>query len=139
MNHKEAFMLMQYQCLKCSAIEIIWNSRDGVTPFSGPSCRSEGFRPDENCGEETRHINWDRDVYAPDYKPQVGERIWRDGTLDMMRDIKRRMVERSPEYLTDDMLVDGVDAFIEKIAISEHGEGGWPALVDAHTGKVDGL
>ena len=31
-NHKEAYMLMNYRC-ECGHHELIWNSRDGVTPF----------------------------------------------------------------------------------------------------------
>ncbi len=131
-NHAEAFMLMTYQCEKCGAKEIIWNSRDGVTPMFGSTCRQEF------CNGETSHVNWQNDVYAPDHKPAAGERIWRDGTLDMMRAIKRRMVESNPEYLSDEAKKD-ISGFIEKIARDEHGEGGWPALVEAHTGEVDGL
>ncbi len=132
-TYGEAFMLMTYQCEKCKSVERIWNSRDGVTPFMGPTCRSE------DCEGATQHINWEEDLYAPDHKPIAGERIWRDGTLDMMRDIKRKMVTKWPEYLTEEMKAEGLDVFIERIAVEEHGEGGWPALVDAHTGVVDGL
>lgn len=133
-KHKEAFMLMTYQCelYDCRWIEIIWNSRDGVTPFMGPNC--------QRCGGLTWHENWSDDAYSPNYQPKPGERIWRDGTLDMMRDIKRRMVERNPEFLTDEMKTEGIDIFIERIAVSEHeSQPGWPALIEAHTGRVDGL
>ncbi len=132
-KHTEAFMLMTYKCEECGTVEIIWNSRDGVTPFMGPTCNRGA------CVGATLHENWSGDVYAPDYKPSVGERIWRDGTLDMMRDIKRRMVECNSEYLSDEAKQD-IEAFIEKIAIEEHeSQPGWPALIEAHTGKVDGL
>lgn len=38
-NHKEAYLLMNYRC-ECGHHELIWNSRDGVTPFtlSCPNC-----------------------------------------------------------------------------------------------------
>lgn len=144
MNHKEAFMLMQYQCenVECRAIEIIWNSRDGVTPFMGPSCREFNDSRERQCGGTTTHVKWDKDIYSPDYEPSPGMRIWRDGTLDMMRDIKRRMVERNPEYLDEDIRgnKEETDAFIEQIAVADHeAQSGWPALVEAHTGEVDGL
>lgn len=132
-DHKEAYMLMKYQCEVCGAVEIIWNSRDGVTPFMGPVCiRGQ-------CGGVTRHVDWEKDVYAPDFKPGIGTRIWRDGTLDMMRDIMKRRVEQNPEYLSDEAKQD-ISGFIEKLARAEHeSQSGWPALVEAHTGQVDGL
>ena len=32
-KHAEAFCLMKYRCEKCGQAEVVWNSRDGVTPF----------------------------------------------------------------------------------------------------------
>ena len=32
-NFAEAYCIMLYRCEKCKKIEMIWNSRDGVTPF----------------------------------------------------------------------------------------------------------
>lgn len=32
-KHAEAYCLMKYKCEKCGKTEILWNSRDGVTPF----------------------------------------------------------------------------------------------------------
>lgn len=39
-RHAEAFCLMTYLCKGCGHREVIWNSRDGVTPFAAtcPSC-----------------------------------------------------------------------------------------------------
>jgi len=69
----EAFMQMIYEC-SCWHREVIWNSRDGVTPFA-MGCPS--------CGEPTlRHMNWSVDVRAPDHKPHPGQGIWRDGTIE---------------------------------------------------------
>lgn len=53
-DHVEAFCLMQYECTKCKEIEILWNSRDGVTPFGiGSSC----------CpGSISNHVNWGKDL-----------------------------------------------------------------------------
>jgi len=39
-RHVEAFCLMHYAC-DCGHHEVIWNSRDGVTPFTAP-CPSCG-------------------------------------------------------------------------------------------------
>lgn len=82
-SHGEAFMLMTYAC-DCGHRETIWNSRDGVTPF-GMNCPS--------CGGSTlRHVDWQRDVYAPDHKPHKGQRFWRDGTPDEAEAIMRRRI-----------------------------------------------
>lgn len=32
-RHAEAFAIMHYRCEGCGKIEMLWNSRDGVTPF----------------------------------------------------------------------------------------------------------
>jgi hypothetical protein len=83
-KHGEAFMLMAYACV-CGHRETIWNSRDGVTPF-GTGCPS--------CGKpELRHVEWQRDVYAPDHKLHRGQRFWRDGTPDEAEAIMRRRIE----------------------------------------------
>ncbi len=138
-TYAEAFMLMTYQCEKCGAKEIVWNSRDGVTPFMGPECRAFNDSRERQCGGATQHVDWQNDVYKPDYRPIIGDRIWRDGTLDMMRAIKKKMVNSNSQYITKEMEAEGISAFIERIAVEEHGEGGWPALVDAHSGSVYGL
>ena len=33
-KHKEAYCLMRYACTNCDSKEFVWNSRDGVAPFS---------------------------------------------------------------------------------------------------------
>jgi len=63
-NHVEAFKLMQYAD-KLGNVEILWNSRDGVTPFGITS----------RAGREMFHINWQQDRYVPDHIPNVGDRI----------------------------------------------------------------
>ena len=66
-RHKEAFCLMNYQCEKCYAVEVVWNSRDGVTPFI-IGC--------QRCDGSMQHINWDADRYDPDHFPIKGERVF---------------------------------------------------------------
>lgn len=59
----EAYHLMQYKCERCGTVSLIWNSRDGVTPFAVPC----------GCGGERSHINWGSDVrMPPDYVPPPG-------------------------------------------------------------------
>lgn len=83
-QHVEAFCLMQYACRKCRHAEIIWNSRDGVTPF-GTACPS--------CGDSTlQHVNFWMDRYAPDHKPHKGQRVWVSMTLERARAFARARV-----------------------------------------------
>ena len=57
---KEAYCLMQYKCDTCGKSSLIWNSRDGVTPFM-TSCA---------CGGARSHINFGQDVrMIPEYVP----------------------------------------------------------------------
>ena len=85
-NHKEAFALMWYAC-RCGHRECIWNSRDGVTPFSMPcpSCH----------GTNLQHVDWHADVCAPDHKLRSGQKFWRDGTPDEAEAIMRRRIDQS--------------------------------------------
>lgn len=52
MKHPEAFCVMKYKCEKCLSIEMIWNSRDGVTPFT-IMCK---------CGGCMEHVEWKNDI-----------------------------------------------------------------------------
>lgn len=69
-RHVEAFRMMTYECRVCGKQMRIWNSRDGVTPFT-VTCRlcDKGFMV---------HINWANDPLLPRYSPQVGDWIWVD-------------------------------------------------------------
>lgn len=86
--HGEAFMLMWYACKACGHRERIWNSRDGVTPF-GCCCPS--------CGDIMRHIDWQRDEFAPQHKLLPGQHFWRDGTPAEAEKIMRQRIERYRE------------------------------------------
>jgi hypothetical protein len=69
-KHSEGHCLMKYRT-KSGKEEIIWNSRDGVTPFA--------IMID---GEEAIHVEWHLDRYVPDYTPKSGERIFVDMTRE---------------------------------------------------------
>lgn len=81
-HHAEAFRLMKYRAPN-GEIELIWNSRDGVTPFI-VRLRS---------GNEAQHVDWRGDLLAPDYVPRLGERIFVDLTDGRAREIARSRVE----------------------------------------------
>lgn len=86
-HHAEAFCLMRYECRTCKHHEIIWNSRDGVTPF-GCQCPS--------CGKpELLHAFFGSDRYAPDHQPHRGQRVWVTMTKERALALARRSVLRS--------------------------------------------
>jgi hypothetical protein len=86
-SHVEAFCHMQYYGAHASDVKyidrnslmtkkhivlLIWNSRDGVTPFNMFS---------EEFGIELQHVNFAQDVFDPRYRPKKGDMIWRDWTV----------------------------------------------------------
>jgi hypothetical protein len=81
-RHPEAFCLMLYRC-KAGHEEIIWNSRDGVTPFI-VRCRT--------CNSEAQHVDWHRDTRAVNHRPMPGDRIFVDLTESRSRALNRRLV-----------------------------------------------
>jgi len=83
-NHGEAFCLMTYQSRDGSAREVLWNSRDGVTPFIISSRDGTGME----------HIDWHRDKPVPDYKPPVGSRIFVDATEELVRPSLEKYIDR---------------------------------------------
>lgn len=122
-QHAEAFNLMTYAC-KCGHREVIWNSRDGVTPF-GLNCPS--------CGSATlRHVDWQCDVYAPYHKLHRGQRFWRDGTPDEAEAIMKRRIElmRSSHPCSPGMAARLIREAREGSDMSEFRKG-WPTI-DSH-------
>jgi len=69
--HVEAFCLMRYASDDRNTQELVWNSRDGVTPFVIQS---------KDGTTELTHIDWKQDQCLPDYRPQSGDRIFVDMT-----------------------------------------------------------
>jgi hypothetical protein len=86
-NHAEAFMLMRYVADDGSEEELIWNSRDGVTPFV-ISLRS---------GKQATHKDWTGDRYLPGHKPQPGDRIFVDLTEEAAKRIATEAAARHVE------------------------------------------
>jgi hypothetical protein len=79
-QHAEAFCLMTYRSDDGTEEEVIWNSRDGVTPFI-ITLRS---------GKQARHVDWRSDRRVPDYRPKPGERIFVDLTEARARQLVKR-------------------------------------------------
>jgi len=83
-NHVEAYCLMHYGCKDCSSIEILWNSRDGVTPFI-IKCLE--------CGGEANHVRWELDDCLPDFKPSLGMRVFVDITLEKVHEYAKKRID----------------------------------------------
>lgn len=120
-QHSEAFALMQYEADDGSSLHVLWNSRDGVTPFVVTI-----------DGVEHRHVRWGEDIYAPDYRPADDDRVFVTvhRTLDEWRDIARRQVKQAPEYAPPEGTAR--DAFIDVLAgghMVEAGERGTVVMV----------
>lgn len=90
-QHGEAFMLMRYVCKNCGHDELIWNSRDGVTPF-GVGC--------SKCDKGiANHIDWGWDAYVPNHRLRHKQRFFRDGTTDeAVKSMERRFEAMKDDY-----------------------------------------
>jgi hypothetical protein len=81
-QHPEAFCIMQYRCTSeaCNHSEAIWNSRDGVTPFTVGCPVCKGIM---------EHIYWDMDHRIIDYVPRDDQRVF----IDVTEKHKRKYAE----------------------------------------------
>lgn len=75
-KHPEAFCLMRYRNERTNEIEVLWNSRDGVTPFTISS-------PDNTA--TMVHVDWSRDERRPDHVPAPGQRVFVTITIERAR------------------------------------------------------
>jgi hypothetical protein len=81
-NHAEAYCHMTYRTDDGLENVVIWNSRDGVTPFVIPW-----------HGKQARHVNWTADRPDPDYQPQPGDLVFVDLTPERARWHAERTVD----------------------------------------------
>jgi hypothetical protein len=112
-RHAEAFCLMRYLADDGSEEEVVWNSRDGVTPFV-ITLRS---------GKSARHVNWHDDIRVRDHRPAPGTRMFVDLTRERALEQARRNAVgwwaddiagcRSRWATEDDMVVQLADAYLE--------------------------
>jgi hypothetical protein len=79
-QHVEAFCLMHYAC-KCGHQEVMWNSRDGVTPFT-TRCPS--------CGQPELTHTMRGMQRRPDHTPHKGQRVWIDMTRERAEQFARQ-------------------------------------------------
>jgi hypothetical protein len=81
----DSFMLMKYASKDGLIVEYLWNSRDGVTPFMLLA---------KDGKTEMSHVDWNRDIYCPNYQPPVGMRIFVRLTRERAVEGARKNVER---------------------------------------------
>lgn len=90
-QHAEAFCLMKYRADHRQLEEIVFNSRDGVTPFTITM----------RDGTPGTHVDWRGDAYSPDHRPRVGERIFVDLTEERAGELTRNNAEQMWERPRD--------------------------------------
>lgn len=122
-RHREAFALMQYESADGNFGRLIWNSRDGVTPFV---VTIEGV--------ECKHVRWFEDICAPSFNPPDDHLVFVDDfvSADRWREIFRRRVEGYPQAAPPEG--PERDEFIEHLVrtqMAESGEQPVPGLVTA--------
>jgi len=122
-SHREAFCLMKYRDKEGNE-EIIWNSRDGVTPFCVVSRQ----------GHMAEHVDWKEDVRNEDYDPPPGSRIFMDLTLEDAIADKRALVERfwDNEMTPMSALFPSKEAAVADLANAEMASAGAPILVEVN-------
>lgn len=106
-SHAEAFCLMTYKCEKCGKTEEVWNSRDGVTPFT-IGC--------EFCDGLASHVNWHDDISIRDYIPSEGKRIFIDFPESLKRTLALRLIqafENTPYRVPDEEREDTIKSLME--------------------------
>jgi hypothetical protein len=84
MMHREAYCLMKYRTDDGSEEEMLWNSRDGVTPFTLNS----------KSGKRMSHVEWNSDRFDPNFDPPPGSRIFVDATLQLVKPELEKYIDR---------------------------------------------
>lgn len=88
-NHPEAYCLMKYRSDDGLEEELLWNSRDGVTPFTITL----------KSGKVATHVDWQLDTRTRvDFKPPIGMRYFTDHTEATAREAATRNVDRWWEH-----------------------------------------
>lgn len=109
-KHVEAFCLMWYRCERqnCGHMERIWNSRDGVTPFTTqcPSCGEASFT----------HAYFGSDLRAKGHRLHPFQKYWCDMTDADATAATDRYAERINErYPEKPLTPDAVQAIFDDI------------------------
>src|SRR5690348_1870783 len=87
-SHGEAFMLMRYANEGGLVQELLWNTRDGVTPFMIQSA-------DKSC--TLQHVAWKKDVRIIRFLPPIGMRVFVDLTIEKAREFATEWADKNWE------------------------------------------
>jgi hypothetical protein len=120
-NHGEAFCLMTYRTKTGKAEEVIWNSRDGVTPFIIYSLD----------GQQLEHVEWQRDRCVPTFIPPIGSRAFITQTREGARAAAERIVLRKwgdADWVAGYGFTSREHA-VERLAHTLYGAGDQPAII----------
>lgn len=129
-THAEAYCAMQYECENCKSIEVLWNSRDGVTPF----CIASGC-----CdGHLSQHIRFEQDTYYPTFPFHLAiRRVFVNHTTESARCSSVKFFEEFGEKIMDQyphLKEQGKEKLIESKCEEIYGNGCRPRVVE-----IDGL
>jgi hypothetical protein len=83
-DHKEAYCLMRYRTDDKSESETLWNSRDGVTPFTIMN---------RDKTKRMSHVDWNLDRADQMYIPPPGMRIFVSATEELVRDALKQYID----------------------------------------------
>lgn len=128
-EHAEAFCLMTYRSDDDTEEEVVWNSRDGVTPFV-ITLRS---------GKQARHTDWRNDLRDPDFRPPAGMRIFVDATPVSARRRAEEFARRwwdDPEFPARTRY-GSVEEMVEKL-VAEWAQPGKPELIEVVPDRIPG-
>lgn len=127
-KHGEAFMVMQYQCKKCAKVELIWNSRDGVSPFCIRSLC---------CKDEiSQHGNWNSDSRSSNLPPLINgkgvKRVFVSCTKERALELSKAKFADHGEKMMDEyphLKRIGKDKLISQGVEQFYGDGNQPTIV----------
>lgn len=114
MTHQEAYCRMEYKRPTENEIVVIWNSRDGVSPFCA-----------HIDGVEYQHINWQLDQYQRYWVPDVGDYIFMDTDYATWEKFEKDNVERNwdhPQYPMSQTFSTKEEALVELMKEFRPGE-----------------
>lgn len=119
----DAFMFMHYKCDACGMTELIWNSRDGVTPFS-VHCQCGA------PGSTMSHVRWGDDWRNPNYKVPDSDRsrVFVSMPKERALEIAKAQVDSAagtPYEISEAER----EVFIERLGANIYGTGETPMLV----------
>lgn len=125
-DHAEAFCAMQYECENCKSIEVIWNSRDGVTPL----CITSGC-----CeGHISQHTRFEQDVYYPSFPFHLNiRRVFVNHTKESAKDAANKFFDKVGEKMMEQfphLKELGKEKLIESKCNEIYGNGDRPRVVE---------